>query len=190
MRYEIRISGEGGQGVMLAGIILAEAAIQDGRNVVQTQAYGPESRGGATKAEVIISDEEIDYPKAGRIDLLLALTQEACDKYWSDLKETGTLIADSSRVLTLPANGFSVFPLPILDTAKDKVGMGVVANIVALGAVAGLSGVVSRGAVEKAVLARVPKGTAEQNLKALRAGFELAQASDRRPQTADRRRLD
>jgi len=174
MRYEVRISGEGGQGVILAGIILAEAVIQDGRNVVQTQVYGPESRGGATKAEVIISDEEIDYPKAGRIDLLLALTQEAYDKYSGDLKEHGTLIVDSSQVVTPLAGAFTRFSLPILETAKEKLGKEVVANIVALGAIAALSQVVSRAAIEKAVLARVPKGTEELNLRALTAGFDLA----------------
>lgn len=177
MRYEVRISGEGGQGVILAGIILAEAAIRDGRNVVQTQVYGPESRGGATKAEVIISDEEIDYPKAGRIDLLLALTQEACDKYSGDLKDRGAMIVDSSQVVALPPGGFTLFALPIIETAKEKLGKGVVANIVALGTIAALSSAVSREAIEKAVLARVPKGTEELNLLALAAGFELAGAS-------------
>lgn len=177
MRYEVRLSGEGGQGIILAGIILAEAAIHDGRNAIQTQVYGPESRGGATKAEVIISDEEIDYPKAGRIDVLLALTQEACDKYCGDLKDTGTLIADSSGVVTLPSKSFTALRLPILETAKEKLGRAVVANIVALGTVAAVSGVVSRDAIEKAVLDRVPKGTVELNLNALRAGFELATAA-------------
>lgn len=174
MRYEFRLSGEGGQGIILAGIILAEAAIQDGRNAIQTQVYGPESRGGATKAEVIISDEEIDYPKAGRIDLLLALTQEACDKYSGDLKETGILIMDSSEVVAPPSGGFGAFRLPIIETAREKVGKVVVSNIVALGTVVALSGVISREAIEKAVLARVPKGTEELNLKALVAGFEMA----------------
>jgi 2-oxoglutarate ferredoxin oxidoreductase subunit gamma len=173
MRYEIRLSGEGGQGIILAGIILAESVIQDGRDVVQTQVYGPESRGGATKAEVIISDEEIDYPKAGRIDLLLALTQEACDKYCGDLKNSGTLIVDSTEVSALPPGGFVSARLPILQTAREEVGREVVANIVALGTVAALSGVVSRQSIQKAVLARVPKGTEELNLKALNAGFEL-----------------
>lgn len=177
MRYEIRLGGEGGQGIILAGIILAEAAIHDGRNAIQTQVYGPESRGGGTKAEVIISDEEIDYPKAGRIDLLLALTQEACNKYWGDLKEAGALIADSSAVFSLPSGGVTTFHLPILETAKEKVGRAVVANIVALGAVTAVSGVVSWGAMEKAVSARVPQGTVELNLNALKAGAELARAS-------------
>lgn len=174
-RYEIRLSGEGGQGLVLAGLILAEAAaIYDGKNATQTQAYGPESRGGASKSEVIISDEEIDYPKATRVDMLLALTQEACNKYWPDLKDSGVLIADSSRVLDLPKGDFQVYHLPIIETAKEKVGKAVVANIVSLGAINAISKVVSQGALEKAVLARVPKGTEELNRRALEAGLELA----------------
>src|SRR3990172_8617479 len=95
-QYEVRLSGSGGQGIILGGVILAEAAaIYEKKNAVQSQSYGPEARGGASKADVIISDEEIDYPKALKIDVLLALTQEACNKYIKDLKEGGVLIVDS-----------------------------------------------------------------------------------------------
>jgi 2-oxoglutarate ferredoxin oxidoreductase subunit gamma len=174
-RYEIRLSGEGGQGIVLAGVILAEAAaIYDGKNATQTQVYGPESRGGASKAEVIISDEEIDYPKAMAVDLLLALTQAAADKYAHDLKPSGILVVDSAKVANVPAGNYTVHRLPIIDTAKDTVGKAMVANIVSLGVIAGLSKVVSPEAIEKAVLARVPKGTEELNRRALEAGFALA----------------
>jgi 2-oxoglutarate ferredoxin oxidoreductase subunit gamma len=177
-RYEIRLSGEGGQGIVLAGVILAEAAaIYDGKNATQTQVYGPESRGGASKAEVIISDEEIDYPKAMAVDLLLALTQAAADKYGHDLKPSGILVVDSTKVSTVPDGTFAVHRLPIIDTAKDTVGKAMVANIVSLGVIAGLSKVVSREAIEQAVLARVPKGTEELNRHALEAGFALAGAT-------------
>lgn len=173
MRDEIRISGEGGQGVILAGIILAEAAIEDGKNVVQTQAYGPESRGGATKSEVIISDQEIDYPKATRLDLLLALTQEACNKHQDDLKEGGMLVVEAFRVAAFPQSRCVVYRLPFLEGARETAGKALFANIVALGAVVALSGIVSLEAMERAVLTRAPKGTGEQNLQALTAGFEL-----------------
>lgn len=174
-RYEIRLSGEGGQGIVLAGVILAEAAaIYDGKNATQTQVYGPESRGGASKAEVIISDEEIDYPKAMAVDLLLALTQAAADKYGHDLKPSGILVVDSAKVMNVPSGEFTVHRLPIIDTAKDTVGKAMVANIVSLGVITGLSKVVSREAIERAVLARVPKGTEELNRRALEAGFALA----------------
>jgi len=177
-RYEIRLSGEGGQGIVLAGVILAEAAaIYDDKNATQTQVYGPESRGGASKAEVIISDEEIDYPKAMAVDLLLALTQAAVDKYAHDLRPSGILVVDSTKVEKVPSGGFAVHRLPIIDTAKNAVGKAMVANIVSLGVIAGLSKVVSREAIERAVLARVPKGTEELNRRALEAGFALAGSS-------------
>ncbi len=108
-RYEIRLSGSGGQGLILAGKILAEAAaIYEGLNAVQTQSYGPEARGGASKAEVVISDTEIEYPKAIELDLLLSLTQESCMKYSSDLKEGGILIIDSSFVKDPPEGDYRV----------------------------------------------------------------------------------
>jgi 2-oxoglutarate ferredoxin oxidoreductase subunit gamma len=176
-RYELRLSGEGGQGIVLAGVILAEAAaIYDGKNATQTQVYGPESRGGASKAEVIISDEEIDYPNAMSVDLLLALTQAAADKYGRDVRSSGIVIVDSSKVLTQPRGSFDVYSLPIIETAKEAVGKAMVANIVSLGAIVGMSKVVSHSSLERAILARVPKGTEDLNRRALQAGFALVRA--------------
>ena len=173
-RYEVRLSGEGGQGIVLAGVILAEAAaIYDGKNATQTQVYGPESRGGASKAEVIISDEEIDYPKALSVDLLLALTQAAADRYGHEVRPSGIVIPDSSKVVTPPRGSFAAHLLPIIETAKEAVGKTMVANIVSLGAIVGLSKVVSRQSIEQAILARVPKGTEDLNRRALEAGFAL-----------------
>jgi 2-oxoglutarate ferredoxin oxidoreductase subunit gamma len=177
-RYEVRLSGEGGQGIVLAGVILAEAAaIYDGKNATQTQVYGPESRGGASKAEVIISDEEIDYPKAMSVNLLLALTQAAADKYGREVRPSGIVILDSAKVATPPEGAFAVHRLPIIETAKESVGKIMVANIVSLGAIVGLSKVVSRNAIERAILARVPKGTEDLNRRALEAGFGLVGAA-------------
>ena len=111
-RIEIRLAGEGGQGMILAGIILAEAAaIYDGKNAVQTQSYGPEARGGASKAEVIISEDKIDFPEVISADVLLVLSQEACDKYASNLKKTGVLIVDADQVGRIPVT--SAVKLPI-----------------------------------------------------------------------------
>jgi 2-oxoglutarate ferredoxin oxidoreductase subunit gamma len=173
-RYEVRLSGSGGQGLVLGGVILAEAvALYEGINAVQTQSYGPEARGGASKSEVIISDGDIDYPKATQIDLLLCLTQESCDKYSVDLKKGGILLADSRMVTSLPDEDYKVYHLPIIDTAKEKVGKVFVANIVALGAMAALLENVSLENVEKAVLRRVPKGTENLNRRALALGYEL-----------------
>lgn len=177
LRYEVRLSGEGGQGLVLAGKVLAEAAaIYDGKNATQSQSYGPEARGGASRSEVIISDEDIDYPKAVNIDLLLALTQEACDKYWHDLKDSGLLIVDSDAVKNLPKGKFRTLPMPIIETARKQVGRALVANVVALGIITEISKIVTREAIKSAVMARVPKGTEELNLKALQIGFETAEA--------------
>ena len=174
-RYDIRLSGEGGQGLVLAGRILAEAAaIYDDKNATQSQSYGPEARGGASRSEVIISDEDIDYPKATRLDLLLALTQESCNKYAKDLKDTGVLLVDSGAVTRVPEGKFRIYKVPITDIARSQVGKAVVANIVALGIIARLSNIVSVAALESAVLARVPKGTEELNMKAFRTGMEVA----------------
>src|SRR3989304_3718616 len=176
-RYEIRFSGAGGQGLILAGVIFAEAAtIYDKKNAVQSQSYGPEARGGASKSEVILSDEAIDFPKATAIDLQLSLTQESCTKYYKDIKGDGILLVDEDFVREIPKGTFKVIRLPIIRTAADEIGKSFVANIVAIGAIAAITGQVSYESIEKAVLHRVPKGTEEMNRKALKAGFNLAKA--------------
>ncbi|MEW5807499.1 MAG: 2-oxoacid:acceptor oxidoreductase family protein [Acidobacteriota bacterium] len=171
-RYEIRLSGSGGQGLILAGVILGEAAgIHDGKNVVQTQSYGPEARGGASRSDVIISDYEIYYPKTMKLDLLLALTKEAYDKYRGDLKDNGLLIVDSWDFKEAPEN--AVF-LPMVREARETLKKPMVGNIIALGVIAELSGIVSKEALTKTVLERVPKGTEEINCQALELGYSLA----------------
>jgi 2-oxoglutarate ferredoxin oxidoreductase subunit gamma len=177
-RVEIRLAGEGGQGMILAGVILAEAAaIYDHKNAVQTQIYGPEARGGASKAEVIIADGEIDFPEVIVADVLVALSQEACDKYASNLKKNGLLIVDQDKVGRIPVN--SAIKAPITHLAMDATGKTITANVVALGLLVGLTGVVSRQAIEKAVVARAPKGTEEINRAALAAGFAAAEKFSR-----------
>ena len=175
-RYEIRLSGSGGQGIVTAGVILAEAAaIYDDKNATQSQSYGPEARGGASKSEVIISDEEIHFPKATDINLLLAMTQESCDRYTKDLKSDGILIVDSTLVSNIPQGEYKIYPLPISEIAQNKLGKIIVANIVALGAIVGISKVVSPNAIENAVLARVPRGTENLNKQALLEGMKLVE---------------
>lgn len=172
-RYEVRLSGSGGQGLILMGIILAEAAgVYDGKYVAQTQSYGPEARGGSSKAEVVVSDEEIDYPEAIQLDLLLAMNQASCDKYYPDLKPEGLLIVDSTFVTQIPTS--RVFQVPFTRIAREKFNREVVANIVALGALTQLSPIVSAKAMEAAVLKRVPRGTEKLNQDALRAGIAAA----------------
>jgi 2-oxoglutarate ferredoxin oxidoreductase subunit gamma len=174
-RYEMRLSGEGGQGLVLAGKILAEAAaIYDDRNATQSQSYGPEARGGASKSEVIISDGDIDYPKAENLALLLALTQEALDKYLKDLRPGGLLIIDSGAVTRIPEGEWRVIRVPLVESAKEKLGKPIVANIIALGVIARLSKAVTEEAVEQAILTRVPRGTEELNRNAFHLGLDMA----------------
>jgi len=175
-RQEIRLSGSGGQGLILVGKVLAEAAaIYDGLNATQSQSYGPEARGGASRSEVIISDGDIEYPKAENLDILLALTQEACDKYHKDLKKDGILIVDEKMVKNIPDNNYKVVQLPIIHYATERLGKFIVANIVSLGIIVKISEIVSEEAIRHAIKARVPKGTEDLNLKAFEEGMSLAE---------------
>jgi 2-oxoglutarate ferredoxin oxidoreductase subunit gamma len=172
-RYEIRLSGSGGQGIILSGIILAEAlGLYGEKFVAQTQSYGPEARGGASKAEVIVSNEEIDYPKAIKLDLLLAMNQKSCDEYYRDLKEDGLLIVDSTFVTQVPTS--KAIQIPFTKIAREKFRKEIVANIISLGAIAEFMDIISPKAMEAAVLARVPKGTEKLNRDALKAGLMAA----------------
>ncbi|MCK5070205.1 MAG: 2-oxoacid:acceptor oxidoreductase family protein [Desulfocapsa sp.] len=176
-RYEIRFSGSGGQGIITAAVVMADAVgAFDNKHVCQTQSYGPEARGGKSKAEVVISESPIDYPKALRVDLLLAMTQTACDAYFSDIKSNGLLVVDGGLVKQLPTS--RSVSIPFTQIAKEKTGRELVANMVALGAVGYLCGQVSLEGLEKALLSRVPKGTEKMNSKALRAGIAEAKKID------------
>ena len=170
-RIEIRLAGTGGQGLITAGIILAEAAILDGKNVVQSQSYGPEARGGASKSEVIISDDEIFYPKATKPDIFLAMSQEACNRYFNDLKPGGVFIVDTSFITNIPSS--NAYQIPITQHTIKHLKSPVFANIVALGILCEITGIVSRRSLTKAVLDRVPEDFIEQNKKALQLGFRL-----------------
>lgn len=170
---QFRLSGTGGQGLILAGVILAEAAILDGKLAIQSQSYGPESRGGAAKSEVIISEQPIHFPKVIRPDVLLAMSQQSVQKYMDDLPADGILITDSQFVKELPPHPGGVYELPITATAKEQLGDILYANLVALGALNKIAGTVSEGSLIGAVIQRVPKGTEEINEKAIRIGFSL-----------------
>ena len=172
-RFEMRLSGSGGQGMILAAVILSEAIGQNvNRNVAQSQSYGPEARGGASKADVVVSEKEIYYPKAMKLDLLLAMTQEALDSYFKDLKEGGTLIVDTTLVTDVPTDKY--FGLPFTRLAKEEAGHVMVANVIALGAICTLADVVEEDDLLKAVLARAPRGTEEKNRKAVEIGMREA----------------
>jgi 2-oxoglutarate ferredoxin oxidoreductase subunit gamma len=173
-RTEIRLAGEGGQGMILAGIILAEAAaVYDGKQATQTQSYGPEARGGASRSEVVISDGEIDHPEVLSPDVVVALSQEAYKKFAQSVKAGGLLIVDEDRVQT--SNDFNGIKIPIARIAQETTGRAITANTVALGVLVGLTNVVSREAIENAVTACAPKGTEDMNRKALQAGSAAAE---------------
>ncbi|GAB7140192.1 2-oxoacid:ferredoxin oxidoreductase subunit gamma [Deferribacterales bacterium RsTz2092] len=174
MRKEIRLSGSGGQGVITAGIILARAAsIYDNVNSIQSQSYGPEARGGASKAEVIISDSEINYPKVESPNLLMALTQEALDKYATDLQPDAVIIVDPLLVQNTP-DKYKVYNIPVMDSAQSVFGSSLGANIISLGALNRIYNAVSDDALKRAVADSIPKAV-EANIKALEVGRELAE---------------
>lgn len=173
-KVELRLSGSGGQGVILAAIILADAAIEEGINAIQTQSYGPEARGGASKAEVIISKDEIKYPKVINCDILLALTQSSYDKYIASLSKNGILVADESVNVNRDAL-YKIYRLPILDTAQNKIGTHMVSNIVSVGALYALIGedVISKDVMMHSVANRVPPVTIDKNMSAFEEGIKL-----------------
>ncbi len=173
--HQVRLSGFGGQGIVLAGIILGEAvSLYENRFAVQFQSYGPEARGGASRSEVVISNEEIDLLELIEPDVFLALSQQAFDKYIGDAHEEALVIVDPDYVSNVPSSSRKVFAVPVSKIAREQIGKNLVINMVALGALAAITGLVSVDALKKAISARVPPGTEEINLKAVRAGYESA----------------
>jgi 2-oxoglutarate ferredoxin oxidoreductase subunit gamma len=176
-RFEIRLCGSGGQGIILASIILAEAAgIFEGYNVSQTQSYGPEARGGRCKSEVVISSRQIDYPKAEQLDMMLAMNQASCDTYCFDFKPNGLLLVDSGLVDQVPTS--RAVSLPFTQIAREATGEDFTANIVALGALGYFCPLLSPDSLASALAARVPKDTLKINSKALQAGIKAAEQFD------------
>lgn len=172
-RYEMRFTGSGGQGVILASVIMAEAAVMAGKVTVQSQSYGPEARGGSSKAETVISDSEIYFTKVTHPNFLLALTQSALDKYGFDTAAGAVILIDDELNPEKCPDTAKVVSLPIISTAKTKVGKAMTANVVAVGAINALLGLFDEEVLQKAVWRHIPKGTEELNGKALTAGKEL-----------------
>lgn len=177
---EVRFGGSGGQGVILMGVILAVAATRDHRQVVQTQSYGPEARGGYSRSDVIISRYPVDYPQLMGIDLLVALSDEAAHRYTGMLKKQAVFIFDSEMVPDPPPVAADTYGIPFTKLAVEQTGKAQTANILTLGAVVGLTGVVSTDSLEKAVLSMVPRGTEEANRRALYYGLGLTAEEWRR----------
>ncbi|MBT8507978.1 2-oxoglutarate ferredoxin oxidoreductase subunit gamma [Methanomicrobiaceae archaeon CYW5] len=174
MRHEVLFSGFGGQGIILSAVILGRAAaLYDNKYAVQTQVYGPEARGGASMSAVVIDDDPILYPKVKKPDIYVIMSQQGFEKYGAGAPPSATMLLDSELVLERPECRYR--EIPSTKEAKDGLGRVIVANIVMLGAVVTATRVVSKEAIEQAVLDSVPKGTEDLNMAALRRGFELGE---------------
>ncbi|MFP4070651.1 MAG: 2-oxoacid:acceptor oxidoreductase family protein [Desulfovibrionales bacterium] len=173
-RFEIRLSGLGGQGILTLGKIMGGAlALEHGYNVTQTQSYGPEARGGASRSDLVISSEPISYPKPVSLDLLVALSQEACNLYFRMLKTSGVLLVDTSLVSQTPSNIF--WGLPFTEMAKNKVGLVQTTNTVALGALTHFLPFTRPSAMKQSLKRALPAKIVDINIKAFTIGFTKAQ---------------
>ena len=172
---ETRLSGSGGQGLILAGIILAKGAIKDGLKVSQSQSYGPESRGGSSRADVIINNDMIYYPEATHFDILLSLNQESCDKYIYDLKPEGVLIVDTTFAKNISVMDSKVYEVPFTKLATEKIGSVVTTNILALSFLVKITKIIPEKSLEEAIKESVKPAFYELNMKAMKLGFELAE---------------
>lgn len=176
MRREIILSGAGGQGLILAGAILAEAAgIFEEREVVQTQAYGIQARGGASQSSVIISDGRIKFPEVRHPDILLCLSQEAYQRYSPALKPGGLLLTDEHLVAVGDLQkGVRAAALPFTAEA-ERLNRRILANVIALGAMAVLTQIVRRESIARAIPARLPERNTSAALEALHVGVRLGE---------------
>ena len=176
MRQAIILSGAGGQGLILAGAIVAEAAgVFEGKEVVQTQSYGIQARGGASQSSVIISEQRIKFPEVRIPDILLCLSQEAYNRYEPDLRPGGTLIIDQDLVTPNHArDDIHIFALPFTAEA-EKMERRILANVIALGALATITGTLKVESVAQAIPLRLPERNVPQALEALELGKKLAE---------------
>jgi 2-oxoglutarate ferredoxin oxidoreductase subunit gamma len=179
----IRLTGRGGQGVMLAGAILAEAAMRAGRHVVQTQDYGPEARLGATKADVVVSAREIALPSVVLPDVLLCLSRPGYLRYGRQVARDGLVLVEASLDLAPEgqAKGAQTVPLALRESAR-ALGGELFMNVMGIAALCALTGVVAEEQLAEAVAARVKPGLREPNIRALAEGFALGRAAGRRSQ--------
>lgn len=169
----VKIAGFGGQGVVLASIILGQAALMDGKYSTQTASYGSESRGGECKSEVVVSQDKIDYPLVDKVQTLVVMSQPALSKYIEDLLPGGTLMVDPDMVQSIPSrNDMKIVEVPATRTAKD-LGRKIVANMVMLGALQEETNIVSEKSLREAIMENVPQKTIDLNIKAFEEGVKL-----------------
>jgi 2-oxoglutarate ferredoxin oxidoreductase subunit gamma len=177
-RCRLVFSGSGGQGVITAAILLAEAAVLcEGLNAVQSQSYGAEARGGATRSDVIIADGNIHYPKVLQPNVLVCLTQEAYNRFASIIRPGGLLITDTRYVKIQRKVDAQQRELPMYRTVVEQVGKPIVFNICMLGAVITLADLVRPESIMKVLEGRVPKDFLEMNQRALQLGVEMGSAA-------------
>jgi 2-oxoglutarate ferredoxin oxidoreductase subunit gamma len=170
---DLAIAGVGGQGSILAGVILGSAAVTfDGKYATQTQAYSSELRGGFAAAWVIVSDEPIEFPRVTAPDILVAQAPDSIKRFGDVLKSDGILIADSDMVHEIPPKVKHIYKVPATTIARNEIKIAVAANMIMLGALCNITGVVGRQALEQAIAAAVPKGKEDINLEAFNLGFE------------------
>lgn len=173
-RTRLVFSGSGGQGVITAAIILAEAAvIHEGKNATQSQSYGAAARGGATRSDVIISERDIDFPVVTQPNILVCLTQEAYTSFGPEIRPAGILLTDNRFVETTKKVDARQIELPMYESVMAEIGKPIVFNICVLGALIGISELVNPDSVMKVIGERVPKDFIELNKKALNLGIEL-----------------
>lgn len=182
MRKDLRIAGFGGQGVLMCGIVIAKAAsLYDKNYAVQTQSYGPEARGGASRTEVVVSDEEIDYPKVDNPQIFVAMSHEALLKYIDDIQEGAILLIDPDLVYLdqikdiIEDKKLQVYTSRATETAEKVMGKKIVANIVMLGSFVEATKLISTEAAKQSILDSVPPGTEELNLKAFEEGMKIVE---------------
>lgn len=175
-RYRFLLSGSGGQGVITMAILLAEtAALEENLTAVQSQSYGPEARGGATRSDVIISDSEIFFPKVLQPNILVALTEEASNKYLPLIRPGGLCLYDCDLVQPNPRVDAEQIGIPMYKNVLARLGKAVAFNICVLGALTTLTGIVKLSSLERVVERRFAKAHFASNQEALRLGEELAQ---------------
>jgi 2-oxoglutarate ferredoxin oxidoreductase subunit gamma len=176
-RCRMVFSGAGGQGIITAAVILAEAAVlYENLNAVQSQAYGPEARGGSTRSDVIVSESTINFPKVIQPNVLICLTQESYNKFYPIIRPGGLLITDTRFVKIHKKVDAQQRELPMYQTVMDNIGKPIVFNICMLGAVIGLTKIVQPESIMKVLAARIPSSFLDMNQKALNVGMELAAA--------------
>jgi 2-oxoglutarate ferredoxin oxidoreductase subunit gamma len=167
-------TGSGGQGVITAAIILAEAAvIHEGMNATQSQSYGAAARGGATRSDIIISDSEIYFPEVTQPNILVCLTQEAYNEFSTIIRPGGTLLTDSKYVTTAKKVDAKQIQLPMYETVMEKIGKPIVFNICVLGALLGITDIVKPASVMEVIKTRVPADFIAMNNRALDMGLVL-----------------